>query len=234
MNEIKGLYTIAENVSQAEAFLKGGARIVQLRRKDNGQRTTDNGPKKVQPVFGPLSTVRCPLSTPHGPLSVVQVSKKILALKRRYDFTFIVNDYVEVAKEIGADGVHVGADDMPVAEVRKIVGPKMLIGYSSHSLEEAVAAEKAGANYVAFGAIFPTKTKGPGHPVQGLEKLRGVVQALRVPVVAIGGINKSNMESVMKTGAAAVAMITALTEAADIVQAVKSVVHCPLSVVGLL
>ena len=71
-------------------------------------------------------------------------------------------------------------------------------------------------DYVAFGAIFPTKTKGPGHPIQGLEKLRAVVEALKVPVVAIGGINKNNFRSVLETGVTAIAMITALTESSDI------------------
>ena len=139
-----------------------------------------------------------------------------MSFKNDFDFTFIINDHVDVALEIGADGVHVGADDMPVAEVRKKVGDKMLIGYSSHSLEEALQAEEGGADYVAFGAIFPTKTKGPGHPVQGLEKLRAVVEAVKIPVVAIGGINKENFGQVLETGVASIAMITALTDASDI------------------
>ena len=199
--QISGLYTIADNtfrpelthVELAEAFLKGGARVVQLRMK--GERGAEE--------------------------KICDIAKKIMALKRRYDFTFIVNDYVAVAKEVGADGVHVGADDMPIADVRKIVGDKMIIGSSSHSLLEALAAEKAGADYVACGAIFPTKTKGPGHPIQGLEKLREVVCALRVPVVAIGGINKNNIRSVLETGVASVAMITALTQAHDITEAAR-------------
>lgn len=187
---IRGLYAIADPawaggrtpVALARTYVEGGCRLIQLRAKSESR-------------------------------SQIQTwAQEIMALKKQCDFTFIVNDHVDVALEVGADGVHVGANDTPVAAIRKRAGPKFLIGYSSHSLEEAVAAEKAGTNYVAFGAIFPSKTKGPGHSVQGLEKLRDVVAALKVPVVAIGGITRANFEQVRDTGAAAIAMITALTE----------------------
>ena len=201
---IRGLYTIADNsfraeltpVQLAEFYLRGGARVVQLRIKKDEPRATSHERLK-------------------------KMATAIMQLKQQYNFTFLINDHVDVALEVGADGVHVGADDMAVAAVRKKVGPKMLIGYSSHSLEEARAAQKAGADYVAFGAIFSTKTKGPGHPVQGLEKLQEVVQALSVPVVAIGGIGRNNFQQVRETGAAAIAMITALTNASDIVEEVR-------------
>ncbi|MBI4124436.1 MAG: thiamine phosphate synthase [Deltaproteobacteria bacterium] len=211
--EMEGLYTIADNtfrpeishVELAQAYLKGGAGIVQLRMKrDYGPRTTDYGPV-------------------HGP--ILDIAKKIMKLKSRYNLLFIINDYVAIAQEIGADGVHVGADDMSVAKARSLVGDKMLIGYSAHSLEEAVAAEKAGADYVAFGAIFPTKTKGPGHPVQGFEKLRVVVETLRVPVVAIGGINQKNLSSVLETGVSAITMISALTENCDVIASVSEAIQ---------
>ncbi|MBI5298960.1 MAG: thiamine phosphate synthase [Deltaproteobacteria bacterium] len=201
---LQGLYTIADNqfrpdkshVQLAEAFLRGGAKIVQLRmKKDHGLWTMDCGPETI--------------------------ARNIMMLKKKYDFTFIVNDFVDVALEVGADGIHVGANDMPVQEVRRKVGSKMLIGYSSHSLAEALVAEKAGADYVAFGAIFPTKTKGPGHPVQSLEKLRKVVETLKVPVVAIGGIGRKNFNQVLETGVASVAMITALTGAPDIAEVTR-------------
>lgn len=192
---IQGLYTIADNtfrpelshVQLAEAFLKGGAKIVQLRMKENRD-------------------------------TICDIAKSIMALKQRYDFTFIINDDIEVAMELQADGVHVGANDMPVEKVRELVSDKMLVGYSSHSLEEALRAQAAGADYVAFGAIFKTPTKGPLHPVQGLEKLQEMVQALSIPVVAIGGIHRENFQSVLETGVQTFAMISALTKAADIVQ----------------
>jgi len=141
-----------------------------------------------------------------------ETARGIAELKRVYDFTFIVNDHIELARELRADGIHVGKDDPAVAECRKILGPGKIIGYSSHALEEAIEAERQGADYVAFGAVFPTPTKGPGHPVQGLEKLRQVVQSVQVPVVAIGGIGRANIKDVLATGVASVAMISALAK----------------------
>ncbi len=115
---------------------------------------------------------------------------------------------------------------MPVIETRKRVGNKKIIGYSSHSLDEAIQAEAAGADYVAFGAIFPTKTKGPGHPVQGIEKLQTLVKTIKVPVVAIGGITQNNIREVLQTGAACVAMITALTQAPNVKIATQEFIKC--------
>ncbi|OGQ04551.1 MAG: thiamine-phosphate diphosphorylase [Deltaproteobacteria bacterium RIFCSPLOWO2_01_44_7] len=192
---IHGLYAIADNTFRlecshtelAEEFLKGGCQLIQLRSKIKNKKS-----------------------------KILEETCKIMGFKKQYPFTFIVNDFVEIALEVGADGVHVGQDDLPIEEVRKKVGNKMLIGYSSHSLEEALKAQKRGADYVAFGAIFPTKTKAPGHPVQGLEKLGQVVKKLSIPVVAIGGINKNNFRQVKETGVAAIAMISALTESKNI------------------
>lgn len=137
-------------------------------------------------------------------------AKQIASFKKEFSFLFIVNDDVAAAAEFG-DGVHVGADDPSIEECRKILGPSKLIGYSSHSLEEAIEAERRGADYVAFGAIFPSPSKGPGHPVQGIERLKEVVDRLKIPVVAIGGIDRSNVVSVIRTGVDACAMISALT-----------------------
>lgn len=196
---IRGLYAIADPtwaggrtpVELAKAYWEGGCRLIQLRAKSGSQ-------SQMQ-----------------------KWAQKIAALKKSCDFTFIINDHVDVALEVGADGVHVGANDEPVSEIRRRVGKKFLIGYSSHSLEEAVVAEKAGADYAAFGAIFPSKTKGPGHPVQGIARLREVVRAVKIPVVAIGGITRANFAAVRETGVAAIAMITALTEAKDVTKEVR-------------
>lgn len=173
----------------AEALLAGGCRLLQLRVKQED-------PKRAA------------------------IERQTLAfgfsrLRRAYDFGFILNDDVVLARELKADGVHLGATDPSVAEARTILGPQALIGYSAHSLTEAVAAEAAGADYVAFGAIYPTTTKGSGHPVQGLAHLTEVVHTLSVPVVAIGGIGRQNVREVWQTGVAAAAMITALAFAPD-------------------
>lgn len=148
---------------------------------------------------------------------VFDEGRKIMELKKKFDFTFIINDYMDVAAELGADGIHVGANDAPVEEIRKRLGSKYIIGYSSHSIEAALEAERRGADYIAFGAIFPTKTKGPGHPVQGLEKLKKLCTQVARPVVAIGGINCGNIDGVISAGASAVAMITGITQAKDVV-----------------
>jgi len=202
---IKGLYAIADPTwnprdSLCELvcdFLEGGVRIVQLRMKK---------PQDADPSWEK---------------GVEQEARAIASLKKDYDFTFIVNDYVDVAIRVGADGVHVGENDMPVDEVKKRVPKGVIVGYSSHSLDEARAAVAKGADYVALGAIFPTPTKGPGHPVQGIPALAELVKSVDVPVVAIGGIVRTNIDQVIEAGADSVAMITGLSKAPSVVEATR-------------
>lgn len=147
---------------------------------------------------------------------VTAAARSIVKLKSVRPFTFIVNDDVDAAVEVGADGLHVGADDLSLREARRRLGPKKILGYSSHRLDEALAAEAAGADYVAFGAIFPTATKGPNHPIQGPAKLAEVCRRVKVPVIAIGGIGRDNVRQVLEAGASGFAMISGITLAADI------------------
>ncbi len=192
-DRIFGLYAILDASLMADTdpeelatdYLEGGARILQLRDKK----------RMASAEAGKIFRRR---------------AHTIAALRKRYPFTFIVNDDLEVASAVEADGIHVGKDDFSIGECRKRLGPSALIGYSSHSLEEALQAEREGADYVAFGAIYPTRHKGPGHPLQGIEKLRHVVQSLQVPVVAIGGIGRDNIKDVLATQVASVAVISAL------------------------
>lgn len=146
---------------------------------------------------------------------------KIGVLRKNFPFLFIINDDLELALQVDADGVHIGKDDLPVEECRRRLGPDKIIGYSSHSLQEALEAEQKGADYVAFGAIYPTSTKGPGHPLQGVSRLREVVSALRVSVVAIGGIGRDNIKEVLSTGVASVAMISGLASAPDRIETAR-------------
>ncbi len=148
--------------------------------------------------------------------AVVEVAARMVWIRRRHPFYFVVNDYPDVAREVGADAVHVGRTDANITRAREIVGPDMVIGYSAHARNEAVAAVASGADYVAFGAIFTTATKGEGHPVQGLRKLSEVVAAVSKPVVAIGGINRSNAADVWECEVHALAMITGISRAPDI------------------
>lgn len=141
-----------------------------------------------------------------------KTAEGFMKLRSRYQFMFILNDDVSLARELGADGVHIGANDLPLVEARKQVGEDFLVGYSSHSIGEAVQAFSDGASYVAFGAVFQTQTKGPGHPVQGLERLCELVRECdEGPLVAIGGICRENFRVVVESGVSAVAMITALS-----------------------
>lgn len=215
---IKGLYGIVDNsfsleyshFELAKFFLAGGCRILQLRMKEVVSRLKSAPPKGL----GSRTLVR------QWNDKVFETAKEIIKLKNDYDFTFIINDYVDVAGEVGADGLHVGANDISIEDARKRL-PGKLIGYSSHSIDEALSAEKQGADYIAFGAIFPTKTKGPGHPVQGTDKLKELVAKINKPIIAIGGINRMNITNVLNTGVSSVAMITALTLASDIAKETK-------------
>ncbi|PIR16601.1 MAG: thiamine phosphate synthase [Deltaproteobacteria bacterium CG11_big_fil_rev_8_21_14_0_20_49_13] len=205
MNRISGLYGIVDttfspqysHAELAHLMLLGGCQLIQLRMKPS-----DTNGSWSESVF--------------------KTAQKIMALKKEFDFTFIINDYIEVAGKLNADGVHVGPNDTPVKDVRRSLGDKFIIGYSSSKgLDLGLVAEKFGADYVAFGAIFPTKAKGPDHPVQGLERLRTFCSEIKKPVVAIGGINRSNIDDVIKCGVSSVAMIRGITEAKDIVSETK-------------
>lgn len=167
-----------------------------------------------------LAHARAPtiqLRMKNAPVSqIMETARRMAKIRRKHRFYFVVNDYPEIAREVGANAVHVGKADAPVDQVRAIVGDQMAFGYSNHSKEEAMRAAEFGADYVAFGAIFPTAAKGPDHPIQNLAKLREVVVSVSKPVVAIGGINRSNVKEVWATGIHAVAMITGISQATDI------------------
>ncbi|MDP2168049.1 MAG: thiamine phosphate synthase [Thermodesulfovibrionales bacterium] len=141
-----------------------------------------------------------------------QLYEEALGLRRlTADFgaVFIVNDYADIAAAVDADGVHLGQDDLPIAEARKVMGGDRIIGISTHSIKEAVEAESAGADYIGFGPVFPTLTKDAGEP-KGVKSLREIKQAVRIPVVAIGGISLKNLPSVISAGADSVAVASAI------------------------
>lgn len=137
------------------------------------------------------------------------------ALCKQYGVPFFINDNVEVAIKCHADGIHVGQDDMKAAEVRKKVGKDMIIGVSVHSVEEALEAVKNGADCLGVGAVFSTSTKADAN-VLPKETLRDICAAVDIPVVAIGGINKSNISSLSGSGVDGVALVSAIFGADDI------------------
>jgi len=122
---------------------------------------------------------------------------------------FIVNDYVDIACAVNADGVHLGQEDMPVEEARKIMGKGKLIGISTHSLDQAIKAQDAGADYVGFGPMFRTKTKDAGHP-KGITALSQIRKLIDIPIVAIGGITCENIRDVICAGADAAAIASGI------------------------
>ncbi len=149
--------------------------------------------------------------------SVYETSLRLASLARDAGAMFIVNDHADIAQAVDADGVHLGQDDLPIEQARKVLGPGKVIGISTHSLAQAREAEQQGADYIGFGPIFPTATKDAG-VIQGLETLRIIRRSIGIPIIAIGGITHTTVTEVVRAGADGVAVISALLSAPDIQQ----------------
>lgn len=142
-------------------------------------------------------------------------ARTLRALTRRHGKAFVVNDRVDIAMLVRADGVHLGHQDLPVVAVRALVGPSIWIGRSTHSLTEAIQAEAEGADYIGVGPVFATPTKPDYAPV-GLELVRQVAESpVRIPWVAIGGIDLENLPLVLSAGATRAAVVRAIAAASD-------------------
>ncbi len=147
--------------------------------------------------------------------------REIREITREAGILFIVNDYCDIARLVGADGVHVGQDDLPVAAVRELIGKDKIIGLSTHSPEQAAAAVSAGADYIGVGPIFATATKDDVCAPVGLAYLDHVVRSCPLPFVAIGGIKEHNIAQVVRRGARTVALVTEIVGAEDITATVR-------------
>ena len=145
----------------------------------------------------------------------IEEAKQILQLCQQYHVPFIMNDDVELAKEIGADGVHVGAKDMSPKQARAILGEDKIIGVSARTVEDALQAEQNGADYIGSGAVFTTGTKKDAKPLEK-EVLKQICESVRIPVVAIGGIAKENVEQLENTSISGIAVVSALFAAEDV------------------
>jgi len=143
------------------------------------------------------------------------------ALTRSFDATLIINDHADIALAVGADGVHLGQDDLPLKEARKIMGGR-IVGISTHNLDQAKEAELGGADYIGFGPVFHTTTKDAGTP-KGIDNIRTVKENVSIPVVAIGGISLDNIAQVLDAGADAIALATAICKGDVAVNAEKFV-----------
>ncbi len=146
-----------------------------------------------------------------APRDFYRQAEAALQIARKHDVRLIINDRVDVALALGADGVHLGQTDMPVEAARRLLGERVIVGISTHNLEQAKLAANMPVDYVAFGPIFKTSTKENPDPIAGLEALREVRTIVgALPVVAIGGITLANAEEAWKAGADAVSSIAAL------------------------
>lgn len=181
--------------STTAALLRGGIRILQLRAKGI------------------------------DPATVEQLARRMQPLCREAGAIFVLNDYPDMAARIGADAVHVGQDAGPLAAVRDIVGPQMLIGRSTHSPEQALAAVAEGADYIGFGPLFPTGTK-PGRPSIGLQDIAAVQEKLGdFPMFCIGGINGTTLPSVLQAGARRVVIVSWLLQQPDPAAAARDIIN---------
>jgi thiamine-phosphate pyrophosphorylase len=145
----------------------------------------------------------------------LEVGIKTFRLAAPKGTPFIINDRVDIVLACEADGVHLGQDDMPLPYARKILGKNRIIGISVSTPDEAVVAEKVGADYVGAGPVFATLSKKDPGPVLGLDSLRKIREKVKIPILAIGGINSANAAEVIRAGADGVAVISAIAAAAD-------------------
>jgi len=152
---------------------------------------------------------------------MVETAQELRTLCREAEVPLIVNDRVDVALAVEADGVHLGVEDMPVAIARRLLGPGRLIGFSPETPEQARVAEAEGADYLGVGPVFGTGTKPDAGPSIGLEGLRRMIAAVSIPVVGIGGIQAHNAAQVIQAGAAGVAVVSAVVSAEDVEAAAR-------------
>lgn len=176
---------------QVEESLKGGATMIQLREKH--------------------------LDHEH----FLKEAKEIKELCRKYQVPFLINDDVDLAVEVDADGVHVGQHDMEAGEVRKKIGPNRILGVSAQTVEQALLAQQAGADYLGVGAVFPTGTKDDADAVS-IQTLGEICRAVNIPVVAIGGIGQHNVMQLAGSGICGIAVVSAIYAQPDIKNAAST------------
>lgn len=160
----------------------------------------------------------------------LEEAKELKELCKKYNVPFVINDNVDIAIAMDADGVHVGQSDMEAGDVRAKLGPDKIIGVSAENVEQAVLAEKRGADYLGVGAVFPTGSKDDAADVS-YETLKAICEAVSIPVIAIGGINEGNVSKLAGSGIVGVAVISAIYAAKDIKKATEDLKAETLSTV---
>lgn len=155
----------------------------------------------------------------------LEEAKKLQGLCSEYNVPFIINDNVEIALAINADGVHIGQSDMEMKEAREKLGPDKIIGVSAHTKEEALLAQAQGADYLGVGAVFPTSSKDDAESVS-YETLKEICEVVSIPVVAIGGITKDNLHQLSGSGISGISVISAIYAQPDIKEAARELKQC--------
>jgi thiamine-phosphate pyrophosphorylase len=172
-------------VEVAESLVEGGVDILQLRAKGR------------------------------APDEIEKLAIQILPVTRQAGVPLVINDHPAIARSVGAEGVHLGQDDLSIAEAREIAGPECAVGKSTHSLDQAIRAFDQGADYIGFGPLFATPTKPDYSPI-GLREIQRVHEAVRIPIFCIGGIKLDNLPEVIEAGAERVVIVSGLLQAKDI------------------
>ena len=149
-----------------------------------------------------------------GSRDFYQLALRVQQITQQYKLPLIINDRLDIALAVDADGVHVGQEDLPVSVVRRLLGPDKIIGATAATVAAALQAEAEGADYIGSGAMFPTLTK-PGKPVLPMSVLAQIKQAVQVPVVAIGGITADNLLALKNTGVDGIAVVSAIMNSTD-------------------
>jgi thiamine-phosphate pyrophosphorylase len=164
-----------------------------------------------------------------APRDFLQLARSARSLTRSDHCRLIINDRADIALACDADGVHLGQEDMPLHAARKIMGQK-IIGISTHDIEQAREAERGGADYIGFGPMFGTMTKATGYAARGVELLRQTRSAVRLPIVAIGGIKEEHVQEVWRAGANSAAIISDLLGATDVVAKSRRIIALHLNI----
>jgi thiamine-phosphate pyrophosphorylase len=186
-----GYVEISDCGKMAEAMIAGGVDLIQLRAKE-------------------LASAQ-----------IAEIAAELHRLTAERGVPLIINDHPEIARIVAAEGVHLGQDDMPIAEARNIAGADCMVGKSTHSVDQAIRAFYEGADYIGFGPIFATPTK-PDYPPVGLQEIQKVHDAVRIPIFCIGGIKLDNLLEVLEAGARRVVIVSGLLQARDAAEYARS------------
>ncbi len=179
------------NLDVLDALIEGGARVVQLREKELSDR------------------------------EFFELARTFRQRTEQAGMTLIINDRVDVCRAVEADGVHLGQDDFPLREARRLLGPNTIIGVSTHDVEQALRAVEEGADYINVGPIFETQTKQHSGPPVGLDLFGEIRRLVNIPITVMGGIKLENLDQVLEAGARRIAVVSAVVGADDIATTVR-------------